>query len=196
MLMALARVVESGLRQVEGHEWVGFSVPTTIFSTLAGALYFAVLAPLFLKLWLTLIAKQSYGNCYAKTQAHFKVIKRLNLFVVSLALSSYSIQVQMWSKILRPSMLALDIDIDVDIRHPTADMEIDMDIDIDISCCFRLLHCLTFYSFFPNTLVSDPLLSRQLRGTVCADSVLLCGKRSFQLHLVFPRCDSQWEDRP
>jgi hypothetical protein len=97
MLMTLARVMESGLRQVEGHEWVGFSVPTTIFSTLAGTLFNAVLAPLFIELWLTLVANQSYGNGYAKTQAHFKVVKRLNLFVASLALSSYFIQVQMWS---------------------------------------------------------------------------------------------------
>ncbi len=102
MLMTLARVVESGLRQVEGHEWVGFSVPTTIFSTFAGTLYFAVLCPLFFELWLTLIAKQSYGNGYAKAQARFKAMKRFNLFMASLALSSYSIQVQMWSIILPP----------------------------------------------------------------------------------------------
>ncbi len=81
--------------------------------------------------------------------------------------------------------MSIDIDVDMGIN-----------IDIDISCCFRLLHCLTFDSFFPNATASDPLLSRQLRGTVRADGVLLCGKRSCQLHLGFRRRDSRWEDRP
>ncbi len=87
--------------------------------------------------------------------------------------------------------MGIGIDTDIDIA-----IDMGIEIDIDISCSLHLLLCLTFYSFFPNSPVSDPLLSRQLRGTARADSVLLRGKRSCQLHLVFRRCDSQWEDRP
>jgi hypothetical protein len=91
MLMALARVVESGLRQVEGHEWVGFSVPTTIVSTLSGTLFHAAIAPLFMETWLTLIVKTCGSNHDAMTEARFKVMKKL---MVVTALPTYGTQVQ------------------------------------------------------------------------------------------------------
>jgi hypothetical protein len=94
MLMALARVVESGLRQVEGHEWVGFSVPTTIVSTLSGTLFHAAIAPLFMETWLILIVNACNSNHDAKTEARFKTTKKLNWCVTALALPTYGTQVQ------------------------------------------------------------------------------------------------------
>ena len=76
--MSLFRITESVLRQFDGHEWTGFSVPTTICNAIAGSMFFAVAAPLFLETWLSLIVKQSKQSGSGAMKARFEKMKRLN----------------------------------------------------------------------------------------------------------------------